>query len=94
MKMIFIIGYRIKGVYIPAQRISPELDYDKYATGESMLAWLDQKVYIHTKEPVAVKADFQTLLRNILLPHFSRCLNWKTLHEIGESLFVKIHFQE
>jgi G3E family GTPase len=46
----------LKEFTIPVQRSSLELDYDKYGAGEAMLAWLDQKVSVHTREPVAVKA--------------------------------------
>jgi G3E family GTPase len=40
---------------IPPHRNSLDLDYDIYSTGEAMLAWFDQKISIHTPEPVAVK---------------------------------------
>jgi len=40
---------------IPSHRASPEVDYDIYGAGEAMLAWLDQKISVHTTEPVAAK---------------------------------------
>jgi len=40
---------------IPEHRNSLELDYDIYGAGEAMLAWYDQKISIHTHEPIAVK---------------------------------------
>src|SRR4051812_8301724 len=46
----------LKEFTIPVQRSSLELDYGKYATGEATLAWFDQKVSVHTREPIAVKA--------------------------------------
>jgi len=38
---------------IPPHRNSLELDYDVYGAGEAMLAWFDQKISIHTHEPIA-----------------------------------------
>jgi Ni2+-binding GTPase involved in maturation of urease and hydrogenase len=49
---------------IPVQRNSLELDYNIYGAGEAMLAWFDQKVSVHTGEPVAVKASM-ILIDNI-----------------------------
>ncbi|MEP6582890.1 MAG: GTP-binding protein [Ginsengibacter sp.] len=49
---------------IPAHRSSLELDYDIYGAGEAMLAWLDQKISVHTYKPVAVEAGL-ILIENI-----------------------------
>ncbi|MES1217632.1 MAG: GTP-binding protein [Bacteroidota bacterium] len=39
---------------VPPARASLALDYDVYGEGEAALAWLDQKVSIHTVMPLAV----------------------------------------
>lgn len=42
---------------IPSHRNSIELDYDIYGAGEAALAWLDKKMSVHTRKPVAAKTS-------------------------------------
>ncbi|HNP23508.1 MAG TPA: GTP-binding protein [Panacibacter sp.] len=37
------------------QRRSLDIDYDLYATGEAMLAWLDMKISVHSTKMLAIK---------------------------------------
>jgi len=41
--------------HVPSHRNSLELDYNVYGAGEAMLAWFDQKISLHTHEPIAAK---------------------------------------
>ncbi len=44
---------------VPAHRNSMQLDYDEYGKGESLLAWLDQKLSIDTYQPTAIETALQ-----------------------------------
>jgi len=43
---------------VPTHRSSLELDYDIYGSGEAALAWVDQKLSLHTQKTIAVKTAF------------------------------------
>lgn len=45
--------------YAPTFRRSLDIDYEKYGDGESMLAWLDRQVSIHTKTTNAVEVALE-----------------------------------
>jgi G3E family GTPase len=44
----------LETVGIPSRRQSLNLDYDLYGAGEAALAWLDQKISLHTHKLVAI----------------------------------------
>lgn len=46
---------------LPAERSSLEIDYDIYAKGEAMLAWLDEWVDIHTTDRTAYQVALQLI---------------------------------
>lgn len=46
----------LKAFSIPLKRRSIDMDYDLYATGEAMLAWLDMRISVHSQKLPAIKA--------------------------------------
>lgn len=49
----------LKTFTVPDHRCSLDIDYNTYASGEAALAWLDQKISIHTINPVAADTALQ-----------------------------------